>query len=82
MDHLFASELYDRDGQYAGSYVFYYDEAQGRYLKIACLDDNPDDGRHTRDVAINRVRRGCADAGGGDQAGDAGNNAAADTAGR
>lgn len=49
MDNLFATELYDHDGQYAGSYILYYDEAQGRYLKIACLDDIPDGGRHTKE---------------------------------
>lgn len=39
LEHVFASELYDIQGQYAGSYIFWYDMAQERYLKIVDLDD-------------------------------------------
>lgn len=39
LEHVFASELYDIQGQYAGSYIFWYDMAQERYLKIIDLDE-------------------------------------------
>ena len=53
LEHVFASELYDIQGQYAGSYIFWYDMAQERYLKIVDLDDLTE-----QDNTNPKIRRG------------------------
>ena len=44
----FASEIYDIHGRYAGSYLFWYDPAQGRHLKLVSLDDIAADDGHNK----------------------------------
>lgn len=46
LEGYFASAVYDINGHYAGSYIFWYDPAQDRYLKIVSLDDIVSDDGH------------------------------------
>lgn len=48
LEATFASEIYDIHGRYAGSYLFWYDPAQGRYLKLVSLDDIAADDGHNK----------------------------------